>query len=224
MFGNTCHMHVFASRRRGLGLSVAALIACAAVLVPHGSAQASCSPAEVQHDRQKGPWLLRVPDSPTPSIGARMRFLRLNSFLVRYLHHYGNYRQALKDGYRAPFTLPRMRMPEEGSLVGFSLTGVPRASLDDPRPELLYYRRTQNGFKLLGGGYRLLVAHESDIDAAMPTALAKWHRIEYACSAPPERDFLASFALRGRTLDWSWPAVDKYDLNPSIPVWPWTQK
>ncbi|MBC5816748.1 MAG: hypothetical protein GIW97_09420 [Candidatus Eremiobacteraeota bacterium] len=188
----------------------------------HVTATARCSTTEVEHDRQKGPWLIRAGEGPAPSVAERMRFSVTNTYLLRYLNHYRDYRTAMADGYDAHLDPRKVSIYNKGSLVSFHYAGYP-AILNLSRPSMLFYREMNGRLELTGGGYMLLARKEADLFETLPPALVKWHRLQYACTAPPSALFEATFLLRGKPLDWNWPGIDKYDLDASLQTWPWTE-
>jgi hypothetical protein len=142
------------------------------------------------------------------------------------LTHYADYTTALREGYIA-FPLPAyiMRL-QPGVLTTFTSNGVP-GTIDLHRFTVLYYRRTDSGLQLVGGGFVTVplrhytgTAAAAQLNGMLPTPLAHWHTIQNACSPPMMPRYYATFRIRGNTLDWTWPGADKFDRQGPSPKTP----
>lgn len=194
------------------------LVAMICALACTSTAQAMCTQQDIQHDRSKGPYVTYFAYGARPTREQRRAFDALSARLRKRIRHYADYQTAFRHDY-APFATPAdVRRLPPGTLVELSLNGLPR-TVDTSRLTLLYYRRTASGLHLVGGGFAVWpdsyyngTAPISKLNAMLPMALAHWHTVQNACSAPFIPGYEATFRLRGSTLDWTWPGVDKYDL------------
>ncbi len=116
------------------------------------------------------------------------------------IEKYKDYHVALNDGYK--IFLPNLPQPEyhftnywNGFLEGFSF--------DAARPTSLLYRKTSNGYELVGAMYTMPKrATEEQLNARVPLSVAMWHLHTNLCM-PQKRQF--------RNADWR-----KFGLKGSI--------
>ncbi len=116
------------------------------------------------------------------------------------IEKYKDYHVALNDGYK--IFLPNIPQPEyhftsywNGFLEAFSF--------DPARPTSLLYKKTSDGYELVGAMYTMPKrATEDQLNARVPLSVAMWHLHTNLCMPP--RDQL-------RTADWT-----KFGLRGSI--------
>jgi len=141
-------------------------------------------------------------------------------YALRRLHD-----RAARGIYCIPLPAYIMRL-QPGVLTTFTSNGVP-GTIDLHRFTVLYYRRTDSGLQLVGGGFVTVplrhytgTAAAAQLNGMLPTPLAHWHTIQNACSPPMMPRYYATFRIRGNTLDWTWPGADKFDRQGSSPKTP----
>src|SRR5467141_2064119 len=128
---------------------------------------------------------------------------RANEILTQLrsgIEKYKDYHVALNDGYK--IFLPNLRQPEyhftkyvNGFLEAFTF--------DPARPTSLLYKKTSDGYELVGAMYTMPKrATEEQLNARVPLSVAMWHLHTNLCM-PPKDQF--------RTADWS-----KFGLRGSI--------
>jgi hypothetical protein len=108
------------------------------------------------------------------------------------LEKYKDYRVALKDGYRV--FLPDIPQPQyhftnywRGFEAGFRF--------DPAQPTSLLYKKTKEGYELLGAMYTAPRGmSEAQLDARVPLGVAKWHAHVNICLPPLDRT---------RSADWT---------------------
>lgn len=116
------------------------------------------------------------------------------------IEKYKDYRVALSDGYK--IFLPNVPQPEyhftnywNGFLEAFTF--------DPARPTSLLYRKTADGYQLVGAMYTMPKgATEDQLNARVPLSVAMWHLHTNLCM-PPKGQF--------RSADWT-----KFGLKGSI--------
>ena len=108
------------------------------------------------------------------------------------LEKYKDYRVAIKDGYR--IFLPDIPQPQyhftnylRGFEAGFRF--------DPAQPTSLLYRKTKEGYELLGAMYTApRRMSEAQLDARVPLGVAEWHAHVNICLPPLDR---------ARSADWT---------------------
>jgi hypothetical protein len=161
------------------------------------------SEADAIHDtshgrqHQPGPHIQLTPERPaTPE--DRQRAEEVLGQLRLALEKYKDYRAALADGYKV--FLPNIPQPEyhftnywNGFLQAFTF--------DPARPTSLLYKKTGDGYELVGAMYTMPKrATEDDLDARIPLSVARWHLHTNLCMPPREQVRNADwtkFGLRG---------------------------
>lgn len=114
------------------------------------------------------------------------------------IEKYKDYHVALKDGYK--IFLPNLPQPEyhftnywNGFLESFSF--------DPARPTSLLYKKTSDGYELVGAMYTMPKrATEDQLDARVPLSVAMWHLHTNLCMPPKgqlRRADWTKFGLRG---------------------------
>ncbi|MGB6687202.1 MAG: hypothetical protein WBE76_05110 [Terracidiphilus sp.] len=95
---------------------------------------------------------------------------------------YQDYRKALADGYRiflpnVPQPMYHFTKPENGREA--------RWRFDPLKPTSLLYRKTSDGYKLIGAMYTDRVdANEDELNDRIPLSIARWHQHTNFCKAP----------------------------------------
>ena len=132
----------------------------------------------------------------TPEDAARAR--EIISQLRAGIEKYKDYRVALNDGYK--IFLPNLPQPEyhftnyvNGFLEAFTF--------DPARPTSLLYKKTADGFTLVGAMYTMPKrASEDQLDKRIPLSVATWHLHTNLCMPPRDQQRNADwtkFGLRG---------------------------
>jgi hypothetical protein len=95
---------------------------------------------------------------------------------------YQDYRKALAEGYH--IFLPNVPQP----LYHFTNTAnalAARNHFDPLKPTSLLYKKTDDGYKLIGVMYTDRVdANEDDLNDRIPLSIARWHQHTNFCKAP----------------------------------------
>jgi len=116
------------------------------------------------------------------------------------LEKYKDYHAALNDGYK--IFLPNLPQPEyhfTNYMNGF----LEAFTFDPARPTSLLYKKTADGFELVGAMYTMPKrASEEQLNARVPLSVANWHLHTNLCMPPKEQL---------RHADWT-----KYGLRGSI--------
>ena len=136
------------------------------------------------------------PEAPQDTARANETVAQLRSGIEKYK----DYHVALNEGYQ--IFLPNLPQPEyhftnywNGFLEGFSF--------DAARPTSLLYRKTSNGYELVGAMYTMPKrATEEQLNARVPLSVAMWHLHTNLCM-PQKGQF--------RNADWT-----KFGLKGSI--------
>ncbi|OLB87286.1 MAG: hypothetical protein AUI12_07275 [Acidobacteria bacterium 13_2_20CM_2_57_6] len=136
------------------------------------------------------------PEAPQDTARANEIVVQLRSGIEKYK----DYHLALNEGYK--IFLPNLPQPEyhftnywNGFLEGFSF--------DAARPTSLLYRKTSNGYELVGAMYTMPKrATEEQLNARVPLSVAMWHLHTNLCM-PQKGQF--------RNADWT-----KFGLKGSI--------
>ncbi|HXZ25850.1 MAG TPA: hypothetical protein VEI24_06475 [Nitrospiria bacterium] len=131
--------------------------------------------------------------APTPEELARAD--TLIDELRPALEKYRDYHVALQDGYRQ--FLPKAKLPvyhftnyREGFLEQFAF--------DPVKPTSLLYRKTPNGFELIGAMYTASRrATEDELDRRVPLSVATWHAHVNICLPPKAGRATADWTLFG---------------------------
>jgi hypothetical protein len=132
----------------------------------------------------------------TPEDAARAQ--EIISQLRAGIEKYKDYRVALNDGYK--IFLPNLPQPEyhftnyvNGFLEAFTF--------DPARPTSLLYKKTSDGFALVGAMYTMPKrATEDQLDKRIPLSVATWHLHTNLCMPPRDQQRNADwtkFGLRG---------------------------
>jgi hypothetical protein len=132
----------------------------------------------------------------TPEDAARAQ--EIISQLRAGIEKYKDYRVALNDGYK--IFLPNLPQPEyhftnyvNGFLEAFTF--------DPARPTSLLYKKTADGFALVGAMYTMPKrATEDQLDKRIPLSVATWHLHTNLCMPPRDQQRNADwtkFGLRG---------------------------
>src|SRR6202047_1345600 len=136
------------------------------------------------------------PETPEDAARAKEIVTQLRAGIEKYK----DYHVALNDGYK--IFLPNLPQPEyhftnywNGFLEAFTF--------DPARPTSLLYKKTSDGYELVGAMYTMPKrATEEQLNARVPLSLAMWHLHTNLCMPPKEQY---------RTTDWT-----KFGLKGSI--------
>jgi hypothetical protein len=95
---------------------------------------------------------------------------------------YQDYHKALDDGYE--IFLPNVPQSQyHFTKVAYALEA--RKSFDPLKPTSLLYKKTPDGYTLVGAMYTDRVdASEEEIDSRIPLSIARWHQHVNFCKAP----------------------------------------
>jgi hypothetical protein len=116
------------------------------------------------------------------------------------IEKYKDYHAALNDGYK--IFLPNVPLPEY-HFTNYWNGFMEALSFDPARPTSLLYKKTAEGYELVGAMYTMPKrATEEQLNARVPLSVAMWHLHTNLCMPPKDR-------LRGA--DWS-----KFGLRGSI--------
>lgn len=157
---------------------------------------AKANEAHAVHDMTPGHMTAMRPQSPEDAARANEIVTQLRSGIEKY----EDYHAALNDGYK--IFLPNLPQPEyhftkyvNGFLEAFSF--------DPARPTSLLYRKTSDGYELVGAMYTMPKrAAEDQLNARVPLSVAMWHLHTNLCM--PQKG-------RFRNADWT-----KFGLKGSI--------
>lgn len=96
---------------------------------------------------------------------------------------YRDYRKALADGYE--IFLPNVPQPQyHFTKYNYGLKAW--SHFDPLKPTSLLYRKTADGYELVGAMYTDRVqATEDELDGRVPLSVARWHQHINFCKAPP---------------------------------------
>jgi len=132
----------------------------------------------------------------TPEDAARAQ--EIISQLRAGIEKYKDYRVALNDGYK--ISLPNLPQPEyhfTNYVNGF----LEALTFDPARPTSLLYKKTADGFALVGAMYTMPKrATEDQLDKRIPLSVATWHLHTNLCMPPRDQQRNADwtkFGLRG---------------------------
>ncbi len=149
------------------------------------------------HHHQSGPHIQLTSERPaTPEDGKRAE--EVVAQLRGGLEKYKDYRAALADGYK--IFLPNLPQPEyhftnywNGFLQAFAF--------DPARPTSLLYKKTRDGYELVGAMYTMPKrASEDELNSRVPLSIARWHLHTNLCMPPRGQERGADwtkFGLRG---------------------------
>jgi hypothetical protein len=95
---------------------------------------------------------------------------------------YEDYHKALADGYR--IFLPDVPQPQY-HFTNYEYALESRSHFDPAKPPSLLYKKTADGYKLVGVMYTDRVdASEDDLNQRIPLSIAHWHQHINFCRAP----------------------------------------
>ena len=151
-----------------------------------------------QHDAHSLHMHMTAMRPPTPADTARAN--EIAAQLRAGLEKYKDYHVALNEGYK--IFLPNLPQPEyhfTNYVNGF----FEAFSFDASRPTSLLYKKTSDGYELVGAMYTMPKrASEDQLNARVPLSVAMWHLHTNLCMPPKD--------LR-RSVDWT-----KFGLKGSI--------
>jgi hypothetical protein len=117
------------------------------------------------------------------------------------LEKYKDYHVALNEGYK--IFLPNLPQPEY-HFTNYFRGFLEAFTFDPSRPTSLLYKKTSDGFELVGAMYTMPKhASEEQLNARIPLSVAMWHLHTNLCMPPKGQQF--------RSTDWT-----KYGLKGSI--------
>lgn len=115
--------------------------------------------------------------------------------LKQAIEKYKDYRVALNKGFQ-PF-LPNVPQPYYHFTKKFDRFKVPLA-FDLAQPATLLYRKTENGYELIGAMYIAPKdASERELHARVPLSVAQWHAHVNVCIPPKGTADWTTFGVRG---------------------------
>jgi hypothetical protein len=134
----------------------------------------------------------------TPTADDTARAKEVVAQLRSGLEKYKDYHVALNEGYK--IFLPNIPQPEyhftnyyNGFLEAFSF--------DPPRPTSLLYKKTSDGYELVGAMYTMPKrATEEQLNARVPLSVAMWHLHTNLCMPPKDqlgKADMTKFGLKG---------------------------
>lgn len=113
---------------------------------------------------------------------------------------YQDYRKALSDGYR--IFLPNVPQSQY-HFTKYEYALQARSRFDPLKPTSLLYRKSGDGYKLIGAMYTDRVdASQDELNDRIPLSIARWHQHINFCKAPMDQKAAyfgpdAKFGLRG---------------------------
>lgn len=202
------------SRRTFLGVALAALLllgAAGAALAQHQHAtpdqskpgqpaeqptvEAAINESMAGHHHHEGPHFKLTtlrPRTPADQARADEILKALRPVLERYL----DYHAALDDGFR--IFAPDFPQPEY-HFTNYWYGALAAFSFDPAKPTSLLYRKTKDGYELVGAMYTASrLADEDDLDQRIPLSVAQWHAHVNICLPPS-----GSPEGLGRSADWT---------------------
>jgi hypothetical protein len=139
---------------------------------------------------------MTAPHTQTPEDAARAN--EVVAQLRAGIEKYKDYHVALDEGYK--IFLPNLPQPEyhfTNYMNGF----LEAITFDPSRPTSLLYKKTSNGYELVGAMYTMPKrASEDQLNARLPLSVATWHLHTNLCMPPKEERRNADwtkFGLRG---------------------------
>lgn len=150
---------------------------------------------ESMHAPEEGnPHIRRTPKRK-PAAEDEERAVRVVEALKQAIEPYRDYRVAVNKGFQ-PF-LPNVAQPYyhfTRKLDRFK----PVLQFDPARPTSLLYRKTDNGFELIGALYIAPKdASERELHGRVPLSVAQWHAHVNVCMPPKGVSDWTRFGLRG---------------------------
>jgi hypothetical protein len=101
------------------------------------------------------------------------------------IEKYKDYRMAIADGYQ-PF-LPNLPLPEY-HFTNYKNGFLEAFTFDPARPTSLLYKKTSNGYQLVGAMYTMpKTAIEDQLNARVPLSVASWHLHVNLCMPPKDQ-------------------------------------
>ncbi len=126
-----------------------------------------------------------------PSEGDEARAEQVVTTLQKAIEKYKDYRVALKDGFK-PF-LPGLKTPET-HFTNYAYGFLAAFSFDPSKPTSLLYRRTDEGWELIGAMYTAPERFTEDqLQQRVPLSVAQWHQHVNICLPAKGQE---------RTADW----------------------
>lgn len=144
----------------------------------HAQAGAMQSMAHSHHMAMDGAHMRMTPVRPVMP-GDRQRAQQIADTLAQAIQKYKDYRVALAEGYR--IFMPNLPQPQyhftnywNGFLEGFTF--------DPARPTSLLYRKTKDGYELIGAMYTApRNATLDELNERIPLGIARWHQHTNLC-------------------------------------------
>ena len=118
----------------------------------------------------------------SPKAGDQQKAAALLEAAKTAMAPYQDYRQALAEGYQ--IFLPNIPQPQyHFTNYKYGLAAI--WHFDPLKPTSLLYKKTADGYKLVGAMYTARVdATEDEIDERVPLSIARWHQHINFCKAP----------------------------------------
>jgi hypothetical protein len=141
---------------------------------------------------------MTAPRPQTPEDAARAN--EIVAQLRAGIEQYKDYRVALNDGYK--IFLPNLPQPEY-HFTNYANGFLEAFTFNPTRPTSLLYKKTSNGYELVGAMYTMPKrASEDQLNSRIPLSMATWHLHTNLCM--PSKD-------QRRSADWT-----KFGLRGSI--------
>ncbi len=149
------------------------------------------------HHHRNGPHMKMTPPRPRTKADED-RAEKIAAGLRSALEKYSDHHAALADGYR--IFLPNLPQPEY-HLTSYWHGFLEAFAFDPARPTSLLYKKTGDGYELVGAMYTMPKnATEDQLNARIPLSVASWHLHTNLCMPPREELKKADwtkFGLRG---------------------------
>ncbi len=146
----------------------------------HEPADGSMSPTHAEHQHSGAH--MRMTEVRPPKAGDRQRADAVVEAARRAVAAYGDYRAALREGYR----ILQPDVPQ--SMYHFNHFGNAAEAerrFDPARPTSLLYEKAGEGYRLIGVMYTAPAgAGEEELDARIPLGVARWHQHLNVCLPP----------------------------------------
>jgi len=159
--------------------------------------ESAAAASAMAHMQGGSPHLELTATRPLAS-GDQQRANQIAARLRAGIEKYRDYRVALNDGYR--IFLPKVPQPEY-HFTSYANGFLAAVRFDPSRPTSLLYRKTADGYQLVGAMYTMpKSASEDQLNERVPLSVASWHRHTNLCMPPNNQRQNADwtkFGLRG---------------------------
>jgi hypothetical protein len=180
---------LFSNMRRRAGVVFVAAMACLAgtgICARGQTASAASAPMHASGDamggmaHMAGHMFLTALRPPNP--GDRQKADAVAAAAKEAMAPYQDYKKALADGYE--IFLPNVPQPIY-HFTKYEYGREARQKFDATKPTSLLYKKTVDGYKLVGAMYTDSVdASEEELNERVPLSVARWHQHINFCKAP----------------------------------------